>query len=50
VESPLRLHPRVTATPHIGSATHETRRAMAQLATSNLLEALAGKRPAATVT
>jgi phosphogluconate 2-dehydrogenase len=49
-ESPLRLHPRVTATPHIGSATHETRKAMAQLATSNLLEALAGKRPAATVT
>jgi phosphogluconate 2-dehydrogenase len=50
VDSPLRLHPRVTATPHIGSATHETRRAMAQLATSNLLEALAGKRPAAIVT
>jgi len=49
-ESPLRTHPRVTATPHIGSATHETRAAMAQLATSNLLEALAGKRPAATVT
>jgi phosphogluconate 2-dehydrogenase len=50
LESPLRLHPRVTATPHIGSATHETRHAMAQLATSNLLEALAGNRPAATVT
>jgi phosphogluconate 2-dehydrogenase len=49
-ESPLRLQPRVTATPHIGSATHETRKAMAQLATSNLLEALAGKSPAATVT
>jgi len=49
-DSPLRNHPRVTATPHIGSATHETRKAMAQLATSNLLEALAGKRPAATVT
>jgi phosphogluconate 2-dehydrogenase len=50
LESPLRLHPRVTATPHIGSATHETRHAMAQLATSNLLEALAGNRPATTVT
>jgi phosphogluconate 2-dehydrogenase len=49
VDSPLRTHPRVTATPHIGSATHETRKAMAQLATSNLLEALAGQRPAATV-
>ena len=43
--SPLRTHPRVTALPHIGSATHETRRAMAELATSNLLQALAGERP-----
>ena len=48
--SPLRNHPRVTALPHIGSATHETRRAMAVLATSNLLQALAGERPAASVT
>ena len=47
-DSPLRRHPRVTALPHIGSATHETRHAMAQLATSNLLQALAGERPAAT--
>ena len=47
-DSPLRLHPRVTALPHIGSATHETRHAMARLATSNLLQALAGERPAAT--
>jgi gluconate 2-dehydrogenase len=46
LDSPLRLHPRVTALPHIGSATHETRYAMAQLATSNLLQALAGERPA----
>jgi phosphogluconate 2-dehydrogenase len=45
--SPLRTHPRVTALPHIGSATHETRQAMAELATSNLLQALAGERPAA---
>lgn len=45
--SPLRSHPRVTALPHIGSATHETRYAMAQLATSNLLQALAGERPQA---
>ena len=42
-DSPLRTHPRVTALPHIGSATHETRHAMAQLATSNLLQALAGE-------
>jgi phosphogluconate 2-dehydrogenase len=46
--SPLRTHPRVTALPHIGSATHETRQAMAALATGNLLQALAGQRPAAT--
>lgn len=46
--SPLRTHARVTALPHIGSATHETRHGMAVLATSNLLEALAGQRPAAT--
>lgn len=45
--SPLRLHPRVTALPHIGSATHETRYGMAELATTNLLQALAGERPAA---
>jgi len=47
MDSPLRRHPRVTALPHIGSATFETRHAMAALATSNLLQALAGKRPAA---
>ena len=48
LDSPLRTHPRVTALPHIGSATHETRHGMAVLATSNLLQALAGQRPAAT--
>jgi phosphogluconate 2-dehydrogenase len=47
LDSPLRTHPKVTALPHIGSATHETRHAMAVLATSNLLQALAGERPAA---
>jgi len=47
LDSPLRTHPRVTALPHIGSATHETRHAMAELATSNLLQALAGERPRA---
>jgi gluconate 2-dehydrogenase len=45
--SPLRTHPKVTALPHIGSATFETRHAMAELATSNLLQALAGQRPTA---
>ena len=46
-DSPLRTHPRVTPLPHIGSATHETRHAMAELATTNLLQALAGQRPGA---
>ena len=46
-DSPLRTHPKVTALPHIGSATHETRHAMAQMATSNLLNVLAGRPPLA---
>jgi phosphoglycerate dehydrogenase-like enzyme len=46
LDSPLRTHPRVTALPHIGSATHETRRAMAELATANLRLGLGGERPA----
>ena len=46
IASRLRTHPRVTPLPHIGSATHETRRRMAELATENLLLALAGERPA----
>ena len=47
MDSPLRTHPKVTALPHIGSATFETRHAMAELATTSLLQALAGERPAA---
>jgi glyoxylate reductase len=35
----------VVLAPHIGSATTETRTAMALLAAQNLLEALAGRRP-----
>ncbi|WP_321799190.1 D-glycerate dehydrogenase [Caballeronia sp. J97] len=46
-DSPLRTHPKVTPLPHIGSATHETRRAMAELATDNLLRALDGETPVA---
>ena len=46
VESPLRTHPKVVALPHIGSATHETRHAMAEMATTNLLQALDGAKPA----
>jgi gluconate 2-dehydrogenase len=48
--SPLRTHPKVTALPHIGSATHETRHAMAEMATSNLLLALSGQPPLAVFT
>ncbi len=49
--SPERPDPRlftldnVVLTPHIGSASHETRRAMADRAVDNLLAALAGERP-----
>lgn len=45
--SPLRTHARVTPLPHAGSATHETRRAMAEMAVDNLLAALAGGTPPA---
>ncbi|MBV9127026.1 MAG: D-glycerate dehydrogenase, partial [Verrucomicrobia bacterium] len=44
-DSPLLRFPNVVALPHIGSATHETRYAMAQCAVTNLLDALAGRRP-----
>jgi phosphogluconate 2-dehydrogenase len=45
-DSPLLMQNNVVATPHIGSATHETREAMARCAVDNLLSALAGERPA----
>ncbi|MGH8345193.1 MAG: NAD(P)-dependent oxidoreductase, partial [Pseudomonas sp.] len=44
-DSPLLQLNNVVATPHIGSATHETREAMARCAVDNLLVALAGERP-----
>jgi phosphogluconate 2-dehydrogenase len=45
-DSPLlRMH-NVVATPHIGSATVETREAMARCAVENLIAALKGERPA----
>lgn len=46
-DSPLRGHPRILALPHIGSATHETRMAMAALAVDNLLSVLRGENPPA---
>ena len=45
-DSPLIRLDNVVATPHIGSATEETRQAMARCAVDNLLAALAGRRPA----
>lgn len=41
-DSPLLQMDNVVATPHMGSATHETREAMARCAVDNLLTALAG--------
>jgi phosphogluconate 2-dehydrogenase len=45
-DSPLLQLNNVVATPHMGSATHETREAMARCAVENLLAALSGERPA----
>ena len=46
VDSPLLQLDNVVATPHIGSATVETREAMARCAVDNLLAALTGEPPA----
>ena len=45
LESPLPHMSNVVALPHVGSATHETRTAMAQRAVDNLALALKGERP-----
>ncbi len=42
-DSPLPAMNNVVALPHIGSATHETRYAMARLAVDNIVAALTGK-------
>lgn len=48
-DDPIYTLPNVLCYPHIGSATHETRRAMRELAVQNLLAVLAGQRPPAPV-
>ncbi|KRW62582.1 2-hydroxyacid dehydrogenase [Pseudomonas sp. TTU2014-080ASC] len=45
MDSPLLQLENLVLTPHIGSATEETREAMARCAVDNLLAALAGERP-----
>ena len=44
-ESPLFALPNAVTLPHIGSATHETRQAMAECALDNFEAALRGERP-----
>jgi phosphoglycerate dehydrogenase-like enzyme len=43
-DHPLLGAPGLVVTPHVGSATHRTREAMADMAVDNLLAALAGER------
>jgi glyoxylate reductase len=43
-DDPLLEAPNLTVVPHLGSATHATREAMADLAVDNLLTGLAGER------
>lgn len=43
-DDPLLTAPNLLVVPHIGSATHRTREAMAAIAVDNLLAGLAGKR------
>ena len=46
---PLVTFPNVIVTPHIGTATEETRRAMRELAVSNVVAVLTGEAPPAIV-
>jgi glyoxylate reductase len=43
-DHPLLDSPNLLVLPHIGSASHATREAMADMAVDNLLAALAGER------
>jgi len=44
-DHPLAQLPNVVLTPHIGSATRETRERMAEVAVRNLILALEGRKP-----
>ncbi len=48
-DHPLLGAPNLLVVPHVGSATHRTREAMADLAVDNLLAGLAGERMPACV-
>ena len=48
-DHPLWRLPNVIVTPHVGSATVQTRAAMDEMAVTNLLEVLAGRPPLARV-
>ena len=48
-DDPLLSLPQVIVTPHVGTGTVETREKMGDLAATNLIESLAGRRPPAVV-
>ena len=48
-DDPLLTMPQVIITPHVGTGTVETREKMGDMAATNLIESLAGRRPPAVV-
>ena len=48
-DDPLLAMPQVIVTPHVGTGTVETREKMGDMAATNLIESLAGRRPPAVV-
>ena len=48
-DDPLLTTPQVIITPHVGTGTVETREKMGDMAATNLIESLAGRRPPAVV-
>lgn len=45
IKNPLLNHPNIVVTPHIGSASIQTRATMARMCAENLIAALTGKKP-----